>query len=144
MKILAMPLNSVIVKVIYNNNITYSREITEVGIESLTNCSKDNDSSDRVDFMFDNTSLTYGWTSSGMFTVFHPLTLIFMQLQLSFALKRIFFAEIIRCTDALKFLNGPEVEFLLWDGSYELPTVHINLYFTSFQCVPDRVLLSSV
>ena len=87
------------------------------------------------------TNIVLGWTSSGVFTVFHPLTINFMQIQLPFVLMKIFY-------NIFNVINpegsGPEADTFLWDGSYDLPTLHLNLHFTTLPCIPSTDTLNSV
>ena len=82
------------------------------------------------------TSITYGWTSSGVFTVFHPTILNLMQAQTPFVALRI----------VHKTLNqrSPEADTFLWDGSYGLPTLYLNMHIASLSCVPSQDLFLSV
>ena len=79
----------------------------------------------------------YGWTSTGVYTVFHPMVLNMMQVQIPFLL--------------LKFIHwifnnqsSPEADTFLWDGSYELPTLYLNLHITTLSCIPSQDLFESV
>ena len=87
------------------------------------------------------TKIVLGWTSSGVFTVFHPLTINFMQIQVPFVLMKIFY-------NIFNVINpegsGPEADTFLWDGSYDLPTLHLNLHFTTLPCIPSTDTLNSV
>ena len=84
------------------------------------------------------TSVVFGWTSSGIFTVVHPLVINFMQMQLPFVLLRIFYT-------ALESDRGPEAQTFLWDGTYELPKLHINLTISNLPCIPsERTFMSAL
>jgi hypothetical protein len=84
------------------------------------------------------TIVVYGWTSSGVFTVVHPLVLNFMQMQLPFVLLRIFY-------EVLGSERGPEAQTFLWDGTYDLPTLHIHLHIPSLPCIPsDDIFMSAL
>ena len=39
--------------------------------------------------------------------------------------------------------NNPEMETFLWDGSYELSPLLINLHITSLPCIPSQELFNS-
>ena len=81
-------------------------------------------------------NITYGWTSSGVYTVFHPTVLNMLQAQIPFAALRI----------VHKTLNqrSPEADAFLWDGSYDLPTLHLNMHITALSCLPSQNLFESV
>ena len=66
------------------------------------------------------TTLTYGWTSSG---TFNPSLLNWMQVQLPLGLLRQ-----IRYQFYDSIETGPQADAFLWDGSYDLPTLHINIH----------------
>ena len=114
-------------------------------LQKLHNCNLiivyTSDANENNTIPVNKTRLVFGWTSSGVFTVFHPLTINFMQIQIPFMLLRILFT-IFEAIDPR--INGPEDETLLWDGSYELPTLNINLHFTSLTCLPSMELFNSI
>ena len=64
---------------------------------------------------------TYGWTSTGVYTVFHPMVLYMMQTQVTFvALKCVHYL--------LQEQRSLAANTFLWDGnSIDLPTLHLNL-----------------
>ena len=39
--------------------------------------------------------------------------------------------------------GSPEADTFLWDGSYELPTLLINLSLTSLSCIPSEDMFHS-
>lgn len=123
----------VILRVIYN--VTYSENVTNYA-KSLPYCTNATNI-----ISINKTRLVYGWTSSGVYTVFHPLTLNFMQIQLPFVLLKSFF-HMFKYVDPVE--SGPEAETFLWDGSYELPTLYINLHLTSLPCLPSTDIFKSV
>ena len=84
----------------------------------------------------DQTNITLGWTSSGAYVVFHPTVLSVMQVQSPFSLLSVFHLTLDQ--------RSPEADAFLWDGSYELPTVNINLHITSLSCVPSNQLFESL
>ena len=59
-----------------------------------------------------------------------------MQTQIPFAALRI----------VHKALNqrSPEADAFLWDGSYDLPTLHLSVHITTLSCVPSQDLFESV
>ena len=81
-------------------------------------------------------NITLGWTSSGVYVVYHPILLSMMQIQSPFAFLRIFHFTLNQ--------RSPEADSFLWDGSYDLPTIHINLYITSLSCMPSYDLFESL
>ena len=123
----------VLVKVIYN--ITYGEDlITAVSNETLDHCSSQVLSST---INFEPQLVTMGWTSSGVYTMFHPTVLSVMQAQTPFS-----FLRIIQLT--LTNQRSPEADTFLWDGSYDLPTLHINLPINTMTCIPSQDLFDSV
>lgn len=120
----------VLMKVIYN--VTFAANITSM-IDS-DYC--DNASSARIKLSPNETTVIYGWTSNGIFTVVHPLVVNFMQMQLPFVLLRIFYY-------VLDSERGPEAQTFLWDGTYELPTLQINLPITTLPCIPNKDTFTS-
>ena len=70
--------------------------------------------------------------------VFHPLLLNWMQMQLPLGLLRI-----VHYTTA-STNTGPQVEAFLWDGSYDLHTLHINQHMDSLPCLPSDQLYDAV
>ena len=73
--------------------------------------------------------------------MFHPLTVNFMQIQAPFVLMKVLF-NIFKAIQPNE--SGPEAETFLWDGSYELPTLHINLHFASLPCIPSKEIFNSI
>ena len=114
----------VLLKVIYN--ITFAGNITSVVdhyyCDSVSSALK---------LSTNDTSVTYGWTSNDIFTVVHPLVVNFMQMQLPFVLLRIFYY-------VLESERRPEAQTFLWDGTYDLPTLQINLPITNLPCIPNE------
>ena len=130
--------NPVLIKVIYN--VSYAENIAEDAQLQPNYCTRDTNANNTV-ISVNKTTLVLGWTSSGVFTVFHPLTINFMQIQIPFVLMRAIhnIFKLIHPSE-----NGPEAESFLWDGSYELPTLHINLHFNTSTCLPSLELFNSV
>ena len=81
-------------------------------------------------------SYIYGWTSTGVYTVFHPIALHMMQVQIPFAL--------LKLIHWIFNQKSPEADTFLWDGSYELPTLYLDLQITTLSCVPSEDLFKSV
>ena len=127
--------NPVLMKVIYN--ISFAINITEDVQLQPNYCTSDTG----VISVNGTRFFEFGWTSSGVFTVFHPLTINFMQIQVPFALMKIMF-NLHKFNDPTE--SGPEAQTFLWDGSYELPTLHINLHFSSLVCLPTVELFNSI
>ena len=115
----------VLMKVIYNvffaANNALAHELDYCG-ETLRN---------NKTLSLNDTAVVLGWTSSGIFTVVHPLVINFMQMQLPFVLLRIFYT-------VLESDRGPEAQTFLWDGTYELPNLHINLTISNLPCIPSE------
>lgn len=87
---------------------------------------------------FDDSLITYGWISSGVYTLFHPGVLNRMQLQLPYILLSLIQIVSSKSTD------GPEADSFLWDGCYCLPTLRLNLHIISFSCIPSQKLFKAV
>ena len=120
----------VLLKVVYN--VTYAENVT---LEEIPVCSNRHLNSTMMGL--NQTSITLGWTSSGVYTIFHPAVLSVMQVQSPFALLRV-----IHLT--LPDQRSPEADTFLWDGSYNLPTLYLNLHITSLTCLPSQEVFMSV
>ena len=122
----------VLLKVIYN--VTYAENFTmAIASDSeISACSNLNST-----IRLNQTSITLGWTSSGVYTIFHPAVLSVMQVQSPFALLRIIHRTLLD-------QRSPEADTFLWDGSYDLPTVHLNLHITTLTCLPSQEVFMSV
>ena len=103
-----------LIKVKYN--ISYGDNITKDRIQYCGNV--DNTSA----IVINETEIIRGWTSRGVYYVINPLALNRMQMVLPFAILRL----INKRKGSMS--GSPEVDTLLWDGSYELPTLPINLH----------------
>ena len=124
----------VLLKVVYN--VTYGDNFTlTIASEEIPPCSSQILQNSTIDL--NKTDITLGWTSSGVYTMFHPTVLSVMQVQSPFAFLRIIHLTLID-------QRGPEAESFLWDGSYNLPTLHLNLHITSLTCVPSQGMFESV
>ena len=122
----------VLLRVVYN--ITFAENLTiAVGAEEVPNCFSPTLNSS-IELIQRN--ITLGWTSSGIYVVFHPTVLSVMQVQSPFAFLRIFHLTLNQ--------RSPEADSFLWDGSYNLPTVNINLHIASMLCVPSYDLFESL
>ena len=123
----------VLLRVIYN--LSYAENATQEDAYCTNSTNADNQIS------LNKSKIVLGWTSSGVFTVFHPLTINFMQIQVPFVLMKMFYSlfKIIHPNE-----SGPEADTFLWDGSYDLPTLHLNLYFTSLPCIPNTDTFNAV
>ena len=122
----------VLLKVLYN--ITFAENFTDsVAAEEVPNCYSPTLNSS---IELTQRNITLGWTSSGVYVVFHPTLLSMMQIQSPFALLRIFHLTLNQ--------RSPEADSFLWDGSYDLPTVQLNLYITSLSCVPSYDVFESL
>ena len=122
----------VLIKVIYN--ITFSKNITfAIARNELLHCSSSTLNS-TIDLKQRN--ITYGWTSSGVYTAFHPIVLNMMQAHTPFAILRIIHKTINQ--------RSPEADTFLWDGSYDLPTLHLNIHISFMSCAPSEELFQAV
>jgi hypothetical protein len=116
----------VLIKVKYN--ISYGENITEDQVQYCGNV--DNTSA----IIINKTEVIRGWISRGVYYVINPLALNKMQMMLPFAILRL-----INNRRRSRYRSGsPEVDTFLWDGSYELPTLHIDLHITSLPCIPSE------
>ena len=104
----------VLLKVVYN--VTYAENVT---LEEIPVCSNRYLNSTMMGL--NQTSITLGWTSSGVYTIFHPAVLSVMQVQSPFALLRV-----IHLT--LPDQRSPEADTFLWDGSYDLYQLSTSTY----------------
>ena len=117
----------VLLRVIYN--LTYTENATDQQDDSY--CTSTMNATNPMSL--NRTRIVLGWTSSGVFTVFHPLTINFMQIQVPFVLMKMFHAIFNKIHPGE---SGPEADTFLWDGSYDLPTLRLNLHFTNLSCIP--------
>jgi hypothetical protein len=123
----------VLLRVIYN--ITYAENAT------LQTAYCTDDTSTGNELSINDTVTVLGWTSTGVFTVFHPLTINFMQIQVPFVLMTVFY-HIFNAINPEG--SGPEADTFLWNGGYDLPTLRINLHFTNLICIPSKDIFNSV
>ena len=116
--------NPVLLRVIYNVTVTAEKVIRAenqytgggeaAGNDSGKSCSA-------IELKQEGFTHTYGWTSTGVYTVFHPMVLYMMQTQVTFvALKCVHYL--------LQEQRSLAANTFLWDGnSSDLPTLHLNL-----------------
>ena len=123
----------VLLRVIYN--VTYAENATL----RAAYCTDDTNTGNELSI--NDTMITLGWTSTGVFTVFHPLTINFMQIQVPFVLMIVFY-HIFNAINPEG--SGPEAATFLWNGGYDLPTLRLNLHFTNLTCIPSKGLFNSV
>ena len=124
--------NPVLLKVVYN--ITYAENIiTAFDKNEIQSCSM---SAANSSIELQQQNVTLGWTSTGVYVVFHPTVLNMMQIQLPFS--------ILRIVHAIMHQQNPEADTFLWDGLYDLPTLHINMHIASLPCIPSQDLFESV
>ena len=128
--------NSVLLRVIYNVTVTTEKVIRAKNQytereETTGNDSEKSCSANAQQACYTRTYV-YGWTSTGVYTVFHPMVLYMMQAQATFvALKFVHYL--------LQEHRSLEANTFLWGGSSsDLPTLHINLHlpdlsYISFQ-----------
>lgn len=131
----------VLLRIVYN--FTFSENITSWNSNAenstkISYCSYDPESEKSSIALNGTYNIIHGWTSSGVFTVFHPGVLNLMQLQLPYILLNLIQLVSRQTTD------GPEADSFLWDGSYNLPTLHLNLHISSLSCIPSSELLDAV
>ena len=124
----------VIIKVDYN--VTY-RENTIIAAveEEISFCFSQTLNSSMINL--EQTNIILGWTLSGIYTIFHPTILSVMQAQSPFAFLRIIHHLLANQT-------SPEAKTFLWDGSYELSSLYLNLHIQSLTCIPSKELLESL
>ena len=121
----------VLLRVVYN--VTYSMNVTmAVATNDVPQCSM---STVNSTIGLNQRNITYGWTSSGVYTVFHPIVLVMMQAHTPFA--------VLRIVQQTLGQRGPETDTFLWDGSYDLPTLHINMHIDSLSCTPSYNIFES-
>ena len=121
----------VLLRVVYN--VTYSKNVTmAVAANDVPQCSR---SIVNTTIDLNQRNITYGWTSSGVYTVFHPTVLTMMQAHTPFA--------VLRIVQQTLGQRGPETDTFLWDGSYELPTLQLNMYINSLSCTPSNNIFES-
>ena len=125
----------VLLKVVYNisfgNNLTNAFDLSD-----LTSCDTRPNEDSQTLTDSEPQEVTYGWTSSGVYTLFHPLVLSAIQALIPFAAMRIVHLTVNR--------RSPEADTFLWDGSYELPTLPLDIHFTSLSCIPSQEQLEFV
>jgi hypothetical protein len=125
----------VLLRVIYN--VTFAVDATLQ--EQAGYCT--NDTNIGNELSINKTEIVLGWTSSGVFTVFHPLTINCMQIQAPFVLMKMLFS-IFNAIHPEG--SGPEAATFLWDGGYDLPTLRLNLHFRNLTCIPSINMFYSV
>lgn len=119
----------VLIKVKYN--ISYGENVTKDQLHYCENV--DNNTIAAITAITINqTEIIRGWTSRGVYYVINPLLLSKMQMVLPFAILRLINSILGPAS------GSPEVDTFLWDGSYELPTLLINLHITSLPCIPTE------
>ena len=122
----------VLLKVVYN--VTYAENITTAFAgNKIQSCSI---SAVNSSIEFQQQNVTLGWTSTGVYTVFHPTVLNMMQTQLPFS--------ILRVVHIIMHQRSPKADTFLWDGSYDLPTLHLNMHIASLPCIPSQDLFQLV
>ena len=115
-------------------NFTFAENITE---EVLPYCPDTNNSTVTISVLNQtNTKLNQIWTSRGLYLWIHPLFLNHMQMMLPLSILRL-----IRSIEIVR--KSPEMETFLWDGTFNPPTLNINLNVTSLPCIPSYTLLYS-
>lgn len=123
----------VLLRVVYN--VTYAENFVAAATSTeIPSCS--NQMTDST-IEFNQTEITMGWTSSGVYTMFHPTVLSVMQVQSPFTFLRIIYLT-------LPDQRSPETDTFLWDGSYDLPTLYLNIHITILICIPSLEMFESV
>ena len=122
----------VLLKVVYN--VTFAANFSKASASGIVPQCFISTTGSAIDLNQKN--ITYGWTSSGVYTVFHPTVLMMMTAHTPFAVLRVIQQTLGQ--------RGPETDTFLWDGSYDLPTLYLNLYIDSLSCVPSSDLLEAV
>lgn len=121
----------VLLKVDYN--ITFGENITKAfNNEELPYCSNQT-----THIRLNQTNYTYGWTSAGVYTAFHPVILSVTQLQLPFLALKLVHHNILN-------QSSPERDTFLWHGFYDLPTLSLSMHITMLPCIPSQDLFASV
>ena len=69
-----------------------------------------------------------------MYTILSPPVLTLMQFQLPFSILRLFRLYL----DLVDLPSGPEVAVFLWDGSFSLPSVSIDLHLHNVTSCPSQ------
>jgi hypothetical protein len=126
--------NPVLLKVVYN--ITYAENITAVFAGNGLRIQPCSILAENSSMELQQQNITLGWTSTGVYTVFHPTVLNMMQTQLPFT--------ILRTAHKVMHQQSPKADTFLWDGSYDLPTLNLNMHITSLPCIPSQDLFESV
>ena len=116
-----------------NYNISFGDNITE---DLLPYCGGA-DNSTMID-IYNETEIIHGWTSSGVYLIINPWTLNKMQMSLPFMILRGIHKKYQESD-----IGSPEVDAFLWDGSYDLPTLYLNLHITAFPCIPSTDVFKS-
>lgn len=123
----------VLLKVVYN--VTFAANISKASATGVVpQCFISTIKNSTINL--NQSNITYGWTSSGVYTVSHPTVLNMMQAHTPFAVLRVIQRTLGQ--------RGPETDTFLWDGSYDLPMLHLNLYIDYLSCVPSNDLLEAV
>ena len=119
----------VIYHITYGDNITKSAAAKELPYCFMISNIEQNPNSTVTEIKQSN--VTYGWTSAGIYTVFHPGVLNMVQTPVAFSMMR-----------AVRWILGQrsaiEVIGFTWIGDEELPTLHLNLHITSLSCFPSQ------
>ena len=121
----------VLLKVKYN--ITFAENITE---EELSYCTSEDNTT--LLTTLNQTEIIHGWTSRGLYMWIEPLCLNRMQMALPF--------DMLRLIHKFAYKNGnSEMDSFLWDGSWDLYTLHINLHIDFLPCIPsDKTFNSTI
>ena len=113
-------------------NITFAPNNTDSNIT----CYADGEGNSTLINITTTLEYTYGWSLTGIYTVLDPLILNLMQIQLPFMLLRL--TKLLTSTN-----NDPELSTFLWDGTYSLPSVALNLFVNSLNCTPTGDVFES-
>ena len=87
-----------------------------------------------------NSEIICGWTSRGIYFVINPSILNKVQMALPFTVLRLIHNH---ASEETVKQGSPEVDTFLWDGSFDLPTLLINLNLASLSCIPSEDMFNS-
>ena len=128
-------------------NITFAENITEYVLPYCRINSQDMSNHSKL-MKLNQTTIIHGWTSKGLYRWIEPLHLSRIQMTLPFQILR------LTCQDQQMALppwirrgvminETPEMKAFLWDGSYNLSSLLINLHITSLPCIPPEEIFRS-
>lgn len=122
----------VLLKVVYN--VTYGDNLLSTPIKRAIPKCANSTATSLIDFC--QISYVYGWTSAGIFTVFHPIVLSMIQMQIPFIALKLVHLGLNQQT--------PEENTFHWYGFYDLPTLYLNIHITTLSCVPSQDMVEFI